>query len=191
MSGSPPILSIVGRKNSGKTTLLVALCAELVRRGLRVATLKHGHHGFDIDHPGTDSWRHFHDGGAEAVAVVAADRVAVVMRTAREEDPAAIVERLFAGRGYDLVLIEGYKHGPFPKIEIFRRAAHDAPIADPTDPTACATHLAFITDLPALEAVRPVIALDGTGGIAHVVATADLVQSWLVSAAGGPVGDGA
>lgn len=181
MSGSPPILSIIGRKNSGKTTLLVALCAELGRRGRRVATLKHGHHGFDIDHPGTDSWRHFNEGGAQAVAVVAADRVAMVMRTASEEEPAALVERLFSGRGYDLVLVEGYKHGPFPKIEIFRRAVHEAPIADPEDHAGCALHLAFVTDLPALEAVRPVIPLDAEGGTAHVAAVADLVEAWLAS----------
>ena len=54
----PPMIGIVGRKNSGKTTLLVAVAAELKRRGLRVASVKHGHHAFEIDHPGRDSWRH-------------------------------------------------------------------------------------------------------------------------------------
>lgn len=184
MSSTPPVVSIVGKKNSGKTTLLVALCAELARRGLRVATLKHGHHGFDIDHAGTDSWRHFNEGGAEAVAVVAADRVAMVMRTVREVEPTEIVDRLFSGRGYDLVLAEGYKHGTFPKIEVFRRSAHRDPIADPTDEAACATHVAFVTDVADLAAVRPVIPLDPAGGDAHVARTADLVERWLASTSG-------
>lgn len=177
MADIPPILSVTGKKNSGKTTLVVALAAELVRRGLRVATLKHGHHGFEIDHPGTDSWRHFHEGEAEAVVVIAADRVALVMRTSEEEDPRSLVARLFSGRGLDVVLAEGYKHGPFPKIEIFRRAAHSSPVTDVADPRAAALHLAIATDDPALDATCPVVLLDPAG--AHVKRLADLVAEWL------------
>lgn len=177
MPDVPPILSVVGKKNSGKTTLLVALAAELRRRGLRVASLKHGHHAFEMDHPGRDSWRHFHEGETEAVVVISEDRIAMVMRTPVEEDPEAIVSRLFGGRGYDLVLAEGYKHGPFVKIEVFRTAVHGSPVVDLSDPEAAALHLAVITDAAAPDAVCPVVALDEGGG--HVPAVAEIVEGWL------------
>jgi molybdopterin-guanine dinucleotide biosynthesis protein MobB len=179
MADVPPILSVVGRKNSGKTALLVALAAELRRRGHRVASLKHGHHGFEMDHPGRDSWRHFHEGEAEAVVVIAADRVAMVMRTAEEEDPGVLVARLFGGRGYDLVLAEGYKHGPFPKIEIFRHAVHERPLTDPCAPAAGARRVALVTDATFDDAVCPVVRLDAPEAGAHVPALADLVEGWL------------
>lgn len=185
MADVPPILSVVGRKNSGKTTLLVALAAELRRRGLRVASLKHGHHGFEIDHPGRDSWRHFHDGETEAVVVIAADRIAMVMRTPQEEDPAVLVARLFGGRGYDLVLAEGYKHGPFPKIEVFRRAAHDRPLFDPDDPAGAGSRVALVTDSSPEHAACPVVRLDVPEPGGHVPAVADLVQRWLTEAGSG------
>lgn len=177
MSDIPPILSVIGKKNSGKTTLLVALAAELRRRGLRVASLKHGHHAFEMDHPGRDSWRHFHEGETEAVAVISQDRIAMVMRTPVEEDPEAIVSRLFGGRGYDLVLAEGYKHGPFGKIEVFRTAAHGSPVVDLADREAAALHVAVVTDAPATHAICPVVTLDERGG--HVPAVAGIVEGWL------------
>lgn len=179
MADAPPILSIVGKKNSGKTSLVVALAAELGRRGLQVATLKHGHHGFEIDQPGTDSWRHFNEGGAEAVVMVAADKVALVMRTAEEERPQALVDRLFSGRGYHIVLAEGYKHGPFPKIEVFRRAAGHSPVVDPMDAEAARLHLAFVTDDPQLRAVCPVIRLDLPTRGGHVPRVADMIEAWI------------
>jgi molybdopterin-guanine dinucleotide biosynthesis protein MobB len=76
----PPAVSVVGRKNSGKTTLLVALAAELQRRGLRVASIKHSHHDFEVDQPGKDSRRHFHEGGVEAVLVASSSTIALVVR---------------------------------------------------------------------------------------------------------------
>ncbi len=177
MSGDPeipPVVSVVGRKNSGKTTLVVAVAAELKRRGLRVATVKHGHHDFRFDTPGTDSYRHFHEGEAEAVAMVGGDRVALVMRFPGEPDPQEVVRRFYAGRGYDVVLVEGYKHGPFAKVEVFRRALHDRPILDPTDADAAARFLAVVTDDAALDVPCPVILLDADGGT-HVAAVADLL----------------
>lgn len=126
----PPAVCIVGKKNSGKTTLAVALLAELRRRGVRVASVKHGHHAFETDQPGRDSWRHFNEGEAEATIMAGAGKIALVMRMDGEPDPAALVRDFYAGRGYDLVLIEGYKHGPYPRIEVFRRAVHDRPLYD-------------------------------------------------------------
>lgn len=176
----PPVIAIAGRKNSGKTTLTVALAAELKRRGLRVATLKHGHHEFEIDHPGRDTYRHFHEGGAEAVMMVAAGRVALVMRAAGEPDPEDLLARFYGGRGYDAILVEGYKRGPYPRIEVFRRALHDAPLAAEE---GAAGFLAVVTDDPSLTLPIPVIPLAADG--AHVARVADLVQAQLRSAADG------
>jgi molybdopterin-guanine dinucleotide biosynthesis protein B len=177
--GVPPAVTITGKKNSGKTTLVVALAAELKRRGWRIATLKHGHHDAELDQPGRDSWRHFHEGGAEAVILAAGGRVAVVMR---EEDgepgPEELVERCYAGRGYDLVLVEGYKRGPFPKVEVFRRAIHDRPVYDPGDAEAAALFLAVVTDNPGFAAPFPVIPLDpGDPRGTHVPIVADLLEA--------------
>lgn len=156
-----PVIAIVGRKNSGKTTLVVALAAELKRRGLSVATIKHGHPHFEIDRPGSDSWRHVHEGGADAVVIASSAKVALIERREGEPDPEALIARLLAGRGYDVVLVEGYKRGPFPKIEIFRRAAHDRPIHDPREPEASGL-IAVVTDDASLAGRCPVIELDGT-----------------------------
>ena len=178
----PPAVSVVGRKNSGKTTLTVALAAELKRRGRRVATLKHGHHAFEIDEPGRDTWRHFHEGGAEAVVMASAGKVALVMRCDGEPDPRELIARFYGGQGYDLVLVEGYKRGPFPKIEVFRRAVHERPLFDPGDPEHVADFVAMVTDDPSLPAPGPVIALDATDPAgAHVAALADVVERRFIA----------
>ena len=102
----PPIVSVVGRTNSGKTTLIEKLIPALARRGYRVATIKHHHYGdFEADHPGKDSWRHAR-AGAVATALAGARRLAVFQRLETELDPEAI-GRLFASRP-DLILTEGY-----------------------------------------------------------------------------------
>jgi molybdopterin-guanine dinucleotide biosynthesis protein B len=180
----PPVVSVVGRKNSGKTTLVVALAAELKRRGRRVATLKHGHHDFEMDEPGRDTWRHFHEGGAEAVIMASDTRVAVVMRfdEGAEPDPRDLVARFYAGRGYDLVLVEGYKRGPFPKIEVFRRALHDRPLFEAADPATAADLVALVTDDGAAAAPAPVIVLDADPAGAHVGRLADLVERRFLGA---------
>ena len=175
----PPAVCIVGRKNSGKTTLTVALAAELGRRGRRVATIKHGHHAFETDEPGRDSWRHFNEGRAEATIMAGTGKVALVMRIDGEPDPERLIAELYAGRGYDIVLIEGWKHGALPKIEVFRRALHDRPIHDAGDADAAARFLAIVTDDAAIEARCPVIPLDAGG--AHVGRVADLLEGWLAA----------
>ena len=175
----PPAVCIVGRKNSGKTTLAVALAAELKRRGRRVATIKHGHHAFEIDEPGRDSWRHFNEGEAEATLMAGAGKIALVMRIEGEPDPEQFVRELYAGRSYDVVLIEGWKHGALPKIEVFRRALHDQPIYDADDADAAARFLAIVTDDASLDARCPVIPLEPDG--AHVGRVADLLEAWLTS----------
>ena len=174
-----PVVSIAGKKNSGKTTLLVALAAELKRRDYRIASVKHGHHRFEIDQPGRDSWRHFHEGEVEAVLIAASEKLALVMRTPGEEpDPEILIQHFFAGRGYDLALVEGYKYGPFPKVEIFRRSQHTKPVYDATEPAAAALFLAIVTDDPGLRAECPVIPLDPMGS--HVKRAADLIEKHIL-----------
>lgn len=171
----PPAVCIVGKKNSGKTTLTVALAAELRRRGRRIATIKHGHHAFETDQPGRDSWRHFNEGQAEATIMAGTGKVALVMRTDGEPDPERLVREFYAGRGYELVLIEGWKHGALPKVEVFRRAVHDRPIYDAEDGDAAARFVAVVTDDLGFRAGCPVIALDAEG--AHVGRVADLLEA--------------
>jgi len=170
----PPTVCIVGRKNSGKTTLTVALVAELKRRGHRIATIKHGHHAFESDEPGRDSWRHFNEGGADASMMCGTGKVALTLRIDGEPDPEALVRDFYAGRGYDLVVVEGFKNAPLPRVEVFRRALHDRPLLDARAPGRC---LAVVTDDAALAVLCPVIALDPGG--AHVARVADLLEAWL------------
>jgi molybdopterin-guanine dinucleotide biosynthesis protein MobB len=175
----PPAVCIVGKKNSGKTTLTVALAAELRRRGRRIATLKHGHHAFETDQPGRDSWRHFNEGQAEATIMAGTGKIAMVMRIDGDPEPERLIRELYAGRGYGLVLIEGWKHGTLPKIEVFRRAVHDRPVHDAGDADAAARFLAIVTDDAGFRAACPVIPLDQEGG--HVARVADLLEATFLA----------
>jgi len=113
---NPPIVSIVGRSGSGKTTLVSRLVPELKDKGYRVCTIKHNSQGFEIDHPGKDTWKH-REAGADVVMISSASRLAI-METVKEEVPLdSLVEK--AG-GVDLVITEGYKRENKPKIEVVR-----------------------------------------------------------------------
>jgi len=173
-SPSPPIVSIVGRKNSGKTTFVVALAAELKRRGMRVASAKHGHHAFEIDHPGRDSWRHFHEGGVEAVLMISSGKVALIERGHEEPDPEQLIRRHLGRSGYDLILVEGYKQGPFPKVEVHRGSVHEHPLHDPEDQRSAALYLALVTDRHQQQAACPVIYMDPDRG--YISEAADLLE---------------
>ena len=119
------VIGVTGWKNAGKTTLVEKLVAELVRRGLKVNTIKHGHHDLDVDQPGRDSWRH-RAAGATEVAVVGGRRYAIM----REQEEAGLAEVLARLAPADIVLIEGFKREPHRKIEV---RAGGAPMA-PRDP---------------------------------------------------------
>ncbi len=108
-----PIVSFVGKSNSGKTTLLEKVVRELKMRGYRVAVVKHSPHGFDIDHPGKDSWR-FVQAGSDVVALSSSDKV-VFFERLNTELTLAQIGTLFDGK-VDIVLTEGYKNGKAPKI---------------------------------------------------------------------------
>lgn len=129
------MISIIGLKNAGKTTFLVALAAELVRRKLRVMTIKHGTHTPDMDQQGKDTWRHWHEGKAERVLMESPGQRVLFERTDVESDPIALARRYL--QGADIVLVEGFKRAPLPKIEVYRTVAgpkplFDAAVADPT-----------------------------------------------------------
>lgn len=121
----PPVISIVGKSGSGKTTLLEKLLPELKRRGLRVGTIKHTSHGFNMDREGKDSARH-KAAGADGVIVAARDRIAMV-RDVESDSIDALLPYL---SDMDLVVTEGYKSGDRPKIEIYRKASEKTPLYD-------------------------------------------------------------
>jgi molybdopterin-guanine dinucleotide biosynthesis protein B len=124
------MVCVVGKKKSGKTTTVIALVAELKRRGHRVMTVKHGHH-FDLDREGTDSFRHRVEGGAERVVLAGPGQFAVVgsWPHADEAGAAALAARYLDDA--DVVVVEGFKGERLPKIEVFRRAAHETPVWHP------------------------------------------------------------
>lgn len=172
----PPLLSIVGRKHSGKTTLVVRLAAALRRHGVRVMTIKHGTHTFNLDPANTDTYRHFHEGEAERVAMIAPDRFALVMRWSGELTAEQVATRYMDDA--DVVLCEGFKESAMPKIEVVRRAAHERALFEEgrIDP---ALVLAVVTDAPetiALDAPRFDLRDDG-----WLPALTAFVQHWLAS----------
>jgi len=139
------IISIVGLQNAGKTTLLVALAREFHRRKKRVATIKHATQTIPLDRAGSDAQRHFSEGLVDGVLVAGPDVRAVFERRPDDTDPETLARQYFADR--DLVMVEGFRHAPIPKIEIFRSAVGPAPIV------ASAPHpelwAALLSDLPA------------------------------------------
>jgi len=116
-----PIVSIVGKSDSGKTTLIEKLVPELTRRGYRIATVKHDIHGFEVDKEGKDSWRH-KQAGAYAVVISSPNKVALIRDVEKDLTLEEIREKLI--RDVDLILSEGYKKDVQPKIEIFRKEKH-------------------------------------------------------------------
>ena len=160
---TPPIFGVVGWKNSGKTTLVSRLIAELTRRGLKVAAVKHAHHGFDVDQPGRDSYR-FREAGAREVAVVSGRRVAIMHELRDEEEPPleAVLERL---SGSDLILVEGFKAHGHDKIEARRReASQQTPMLGDMPGI-----VAIATDHGAVTGEVPVYELDDIAGMADFI----------------------
>lgn len=159
------MISIIGLKNAGKTTFLVALAAELVRRKFRVMTLKHGSHPADMDQKGKDTWRHWHEGKAERVLMEAPGQRVLFERTTEESDPITLARRYLTGA--DIVLVEGFKRAPLPKIEVYRREAGPTPVFDPAvhDP---ADWVAMVTDDASLRAPFPVFRFTDTSWLVTI-----------------------
>ncbi|MDV7141234.1 molybdopterin-guanine dinucleotide biosynthesis protein B [Tropicimonas sp. TH_r6] len=160
------IFGVTGWKNSGKTGLMERLVANITARGLRVSTVKHAHHGFDIDQPGRDSFRH-REAGAEQVLLVSSSRWAL-MTELREVPEPTLEEMLDQITPVDLVLVEGFKRDRHPKIEA-QRIETGQPLIAPEDETirAIATNRPDIAS-DALSG-RPAFDLDATDAIAEFI----------------------
>ena len=132
----PPIISIVGKSNSGKTTLIEKLIPELKKRGYKIGTIKHASHGFDIDKKGKDSWKH-KEAGADTVVVASPGSISMV----KESDWETIGHLEVYFHDMDLVIAEGFKKENKPKIEIFRTTQRAKPLCVDNN-----SLIAFVTD---------------------------------------------
>jgi molybdopterin-guanine dinucleotide biosynthesis adapter protein len=155
-------IGLAGWSGAGKTTLIVRLIPELNRRGLSVSTIKHAHHEFDVDRPGKDSYQH-RAAGAHEVLVTSANRLAL-MRELRGAPELSLGDLLRMLEPVDLVLIEGFKRDPLPKIEIYREANSKPPMHPEDD-----NIVAVISDCATPPAHLP------HGSISDIAAVADLV----------------
>ncbi len=143
------VFGIAGWSGSGKTTLLEKLIPALTARGLKLAVIKHAHHGFDIDKPGKDSYRH-REAGAVEVLLSCNERWALMHERRAEAEP-TLAELLGHLSPCDLVLIEGFKQEPVPKLEVHRPAHGKPPLfAERSDIVGVATDGEVATDLPLL-----------------------------------------
>ncbi len=143
------VFGIAGYSGSGKTTLLEKLIPQLTARGIKVAVIKHAHHGFDIDRPGKDSYRH-REAGAHEVLLSCNDRWAL-MHERRSEGEVTLDELIGHLSPCDLVLIEGFKQEPVPKLEVYRPENGKPPLfPERSDIVALATDADIVTTLPKL-----------------------------------------
>ena len=148
------VVAVSGVKNSGKTSLIVRLLPELARRGLRVATVKHDGHRFEADRPGTDSFRHL-EAGAVGTAVFDGEKFQLVRRAAVDE---SFLLSQFPDA--ELILLEGFKDSPWPKLEIVRAAVSERPVTHPS------ARLALVTDRAIDAPGCPIFALEDVSGLA-------------------------
>jgi molybdopterin-guanine dinucleotide biosynthesis adapter protein len=165
------IIGLAGWSGSGKTTLITKVIPRLLARGVTVSTLKHAHHGFDLDQPGKDSFFH-RAAGATEVIISSAKRWAI-LHELREDAEWDLPDLLAKMSPVDLVLVEGYKRDAFPKLEV-HRAANGKPLIHPEDPHV----FAIAADIPLPAAKVPVVDLD------DVEAIADLLLKYAV-----PIGE--
>lgn len=156
------VIGLAGWSGAGKTTLLAKVLPRLVGRGLRVSTLKHAHHSFDLDQPGKDSHTH-RMAGATEVLVSSANRWALMheLRGAPEPSLDALLGKL---SGVDLVIIEGFKRSPHPKLEVYR-ATLGKPLLHPEDPHI----VAIASDGEVPGAGVPVLAIDDVDAVADAL----------------------
>ena len=159
----PPVVSVVAKSGSGKTTFMEKLIPELKARGLRVGVLKHHGHPTPFDMPGKDTYRHF-QAGADVVVGASALQVAMFRRQAGADDLESVIATYLAD--VDLVLTEGYKRGPHPKIEIHRAARSADLLCDPDELLALVSDEHFDIDAPQFG-------LEDAGGVA------ELLIQWL------------
>jgi len=155
------VFGLAGWSGSGKTTLLAALIPELAARGVTVSTIKHAHHEFDIDQPGKDSWIHRQAGASEVL--VASSRRFALMREYRDAPEPSLNELVARMAPVDLLLVEGFKREPHPKLEVHRPSI-GKPFLYPDDP-----HIVAIASDTALAAPLPVLPLADVASIADFI----------------------
>jgi len=154
-----PIISFVGRSNSGKTTLIERVIPELVRAGYKVATVKHAGHGFDLDTEGKDSWRHKR-AGASSVIVMSKGSLAMFADVPEETKVEEVRDR-FLDSSYDLIIAEGWKGEGYPKIVVVREQIGEVPVS----PDGL---LAVVSDKP-IDLPVPVFDLNDVAGVAALI----------------------
>jgi len=155
-----PIISIVGRSKSGKTTLIERLIPEFIRRGYRVATIKHHGNDFPIDHEGKDSWRH-KEAGAHTAVISSPQKVALIEDVSQDLSLTELATRFI--RGADIIIAEGFKRERHPKVEVFRKEIHPHPLAPELENV-----IAVVSDDP-LPLAIPCLGFDDITGIADTI----------------------
>lgn len=171
------VIGLAGWSGSGKTTLITKVVPVLIRRGFKIATIKHAHHAFDIDRPGKDSWLH-REAGASEVIVSSGRRWALVHELRSESEP-PLAELLAKLSPVDFVIVEGFKHYTYPKLEIYRSTV-GKPLIYPEDDCI----VAIAADAPLPHAQLPVLMLDDIEGIADML-QAEAVPREQIGAPGG------
>jgi molybdopterin-guanine dinucleotide biosynthesis adapter protein len=156
------VFGLAGWSGSGKTTLVTKLLPELIGRGLTVSTMKHAHHGFDVDQPGKDSYVH-RSAGATEVLVASANRWALMHEHRGAPEPRA-AELMQHMTPVDLLLVEGFKREPHPKLEVYR-VANGKPLLHPDDPYI----VAVASDEPLIGLHLPLLSIDDVPGIADFI----------------------
>ena len=153
-----PVVSIVGKSGVGKTTVLERIIREIKRRGYKLGTVKHDTHGFEIDRPGKDSWRHAR-AGSDAVVISGPRKMALVRHLDEEMHLNDIVQMM---GDIDLVITEGYKRGDRPKIEVSRRERGTELLCQPQE------LIGIMADYP-VDMPVPQFALDDVGGVVDLL----------------------
>lgn len=156
------VIGIAGWSGAGKTTLLTRLIPALVQRGLRIATIKHAHHAFDVDQPGKDSYEHRKAGASEVI--VSSARRWVVMHELGDAAEPSLAHLLRKISPCDLILVEGFKREPLPKIEVFRSA-----VGKPALHAEDAQIVAIASDQALPSARVPVVDLDDVAAVSDLV----------------------
>ena len=150
-----------GWSGSGKTTLIEKLIPRFAQRGLKVSLIKHAHHTFDVDQPGKDSYRHRHAGATEVL--VTSSRRWVLMHELRGAHEPSFEEQVKHFSPCDLLLVEGFKHAPIPKLEVYR-AETEEPLLHPNDP-----HIVAIASDTKLQTKLPLLDLNDDAAIAEFI----------------------
>ncbi len=153
-----PVFSIVGKNsNTGKTTVLCNIIKELKSRGYRVATIKHDVHGFDIDHPGKDTWKHG-QAGSDIVMISSLEKFAMIEKVQVEYTLDEILEKI---SNVDIIITEGYKRENKPKLEVYRKEAADELLCEDDELFGIVTDVEFDKDIPqfSFDQVKEVVDL--------------------------------